>query len=235
MQTQTREILGQLASIIRRLESIVTPNGATDNGCGPSPLQTSDSHASQTPNVPTSSRVPSTLHRGNEPAQNIPFVARVQTVRTLRFGISDVFRPDAALAMRNRYPLWRFRGFWFQAPLGLPTRYDPPFQRFTKASRYVNVLEGREDVGSMLLQVAMLLQYQCYRSLQEHCPRNSILTSALKQIFAEDWDRMDASTRATHRSKLHRQLERGRRWSIVTKRLSFGVLILGGKKLSTQV
>ncbi|OAT05047.1 hypothetical protein BDBG_01499 [Blastomyces gilchristii SLH14081] len=104
-----------------------------------------------------------------------------------------------------------------------------------QASRCVNVLEGREEVGSMLLQVAMLLQYQCYRSLQEHCPRNSIVTSSLKQIFAEDWDRMDASTRATHRSKLHRQLERGRRWSIVTKRLSFGVLILGGKKLSTQV
>lgn len=101
-------------------------------------------------------------------------------------------------------------------------------------SRCVNALEEQEEIGSILLEMVILLQYWLYCLLQGSSLR-CFRTTLLEQIYTMEWNQVDARMQTAWKAQLQRQLAIGKRWLIVTKQLLFRAVILGGKRLASHM
>ena len=131
-------------------------------------------------------------------------------------------------------------GFW-KLTLCLLQKEDSHIQHIVKVIKCISALSETEQVGSIHLSVAYLLLYICYKALQgsfecrasfERVDRRD---SILRQLYAEDWNTVDDKTRKRRLQGLKRQISVGKRWFVAVNKLSFGAIILCGRRLCSIV
>lgn len=59
--------------------------------------------------------------------------------------------------------------------------------------------------------------------------------SILQQLYVEDWDTVDDKTRKRRLQGLKKQISIGKRWFVTANKLSFGAIILCGRRLCSFV
>jgi len=159
---------------------------------------------------------------------------------SVTFKACDVFREDATSLLIEEYPAWVKYGFW-KSTLCLPQTEDSHLQRVVKAVKCVSTLSGTEQIGSVHLSVAYLLLYVCYKAFQGSFERRASFErvaghdSILQQLYVEDWDTVDDKTRKRRLQGLKKQISIGKRWFVTANKLSFGAIILCGRRLCSFV
>jgi hypothetical protein len=100
--------------------------------------------------------------------------------------------------------------------------------RIIAAANRLKMLKD-EEIGSIPLKMTYFYLFSQHRL----CKRAGLCDTIVRRLYAEEWDHLSDGARQRHRDKLKRQLIISRRWSIAVNRLSHGVILLAGKKLST--
>jgi hypothetical protein len=111
--------------------------------------------------------------------------------------------------------------------------------RIVAAANRLSILKD-DEIGSIPLEMTYFYLFSQYRHYKLGNDRVSLTNSGLydailHRLHGDEWGNLSDGVRQCHRDKLHRQLFIGRRWSVAVDRLSSGVILLAGKKLSSLV
>ena len=150
------------------------------------------------------------------------------------FSRTDLFRDNATAMIQTQYPLWQKGHFW-KADLIIPKRQDSALQCLLKAARSLDMLKESDRIGSIYLEMAYLLHFLCYKEfIQSHVRTDSgAIETFLKHLYTTDWNQVDKEVQLKRRALLQNKVSIGKRWYITVGKLSYGAIILCGKKLST--
>jgi hypothetical protein len=151
----------------------------------------------------------------------------------LLFTSTDLFRSDVGDLLQNLYPAWQQEGFW-GTECDLFHAQDSIIHRLVKVTKYVTKLRECERVGHIQLEVGFLLQYVLFDELSRCCSRDVHPADiVMKALYPEDWETVSLKIQTARHGKLRKQLNFGRRWSMAVEKLSCGVILLGGRRLSS--
>lgn len=160
------------------------------------------------------------------------YVSRSLINRNFTFAESDLFRKDPITSLRDQYLRWRHNC----------TEYDDlnsVLDRIVAATNRLSTLKD-DEIGSIPLEMTYLYLFSQYRQYKlgndvVSLTNRGLCDAILHRLYAEEWDNLSDGARQRYRDKLQSQLFIGRRWSVAVNRLSPGVILLAGKKLSSLV
>lgn len=184
-------------------------------------------NASRTSEAPATSSMVHTSKPDTE-----AYISRAVTNRNFTFTETDLFRKDQITSLRDQYLRWRDNC----------TEYDTlnsVLDRIVAAANRLSMLKD-DEIGSIPLEMTYFYLFSQYRQYKlgndvVFLTNHGLCEAILHRIHAEEWDNLSDRARQRHRDKLQRQLFIGRRWSVAVDRLSPGVILLAGKKLSSLV
>ena len=211
------------------LPSRISPN---ENSSSSSQSLQSNSSVQGSSSLPIAGSAHNCIYTSTAKDRNLTYQVSVQG--SVTFKACDIFRES------EEYPAWVKCGFW-KSTLCLPQEEDSHIQRVMKVIKCISALSKTEQVGSIHLSIAYLLLYICYKALQgsfecrasfERVDRRD---SILRQLYAEDWNTVDEKTRKRRLQGLKRQISVGKRWFVAVNKLSFGAIILCGRRLCSIV
>lgn len=158
------------------------------------------------------------------------YVARTLVNRNLTFIESDLFRNDQSPFFRDQYLRWRHI-------CGEDDDRGSVLDRIVAAAKRLNMLKD-EEIGSIPLEMTYFYLFSHYEQYKlsnnvASLTNGGLYDSILHRLYAAEWDHLSDRARLRHRDKLRRHLVIGRRWSLAVDRLSRGVILLAGKKIST--
>jgi hypothetical protein len=235
MESQSQEMLAKFgAAIIAALASIEKSssekgssqiNRSKDVGSQLDDEMQEDPHSFNQP-------IASTTEEENQ-QQIAVFAPQVVILSQTTFMATDLFRGDAASMIRVQYPLWRKGRFW-KDNLNLPNRQGT-LQRLLRASRRLDMLDKSERIGSIHLEMSYLFYFICYTKFMNcHIKTDCSATETLlKHLYRGDWDDINTQVQQKRRKHLQHRVSTGKKWFITVQKLSYGVIILCGRRLST--
>jgi hypothetical protein len=142
-------------------------------------------------------------------------------------------------------PFWQKHGFLFQETLGTVVDYDPcplmdvcDLQLLAMAQRvrfclirlmhYMGFTESMHSENSPKLQNAE----------QTHAPAQnrkfSVTETSMRRIYA-DWDDVKREVRCNRRRQYLKENRHAKRWLLAASKLSFGVILVAGKRLESHL
>ncbi|KAF4218561.1 hypothetical protein CNMCM5878_004810 [Aspergillus fumigatiaffinis] len=234
---------------LRTLRALSHQTPEPTTGCYPrdrAPLPSTTNTESARLNSPVTSDTESSMARHEQaaPAQNPADTIESSRTKTrehyifsprLLFTYTDLFRTDVRDLLQNLYPAWQQEGFW-GIESGMFHAHDFIIQRLVKVTKYVTKLRECERIGQVQLEVGFLLQYVLFDELSKRCSRAVRPADiVMKALYPEDWEAVSLKIKTTRRRKLRKQLDFGRRWSMAVEKLSGGVILLGGRRLSSII
>ncbi|PYH98842.1 hypothetical protein BO71DRAFT_24854 [Aspergillus ellipticus CBS 707.79] len=196
-------------------------------------IETSGDVIDHQPNASRTSEAPvtSSMIHASKPATGA-YVSRTLVNRNFKFGESDLFRKDQITSLRDQYLRWRHNCTEYD---GLRSVLD----RIVAAANRLSMLRD-DEIGSIPLEMTYYYLFSQYRQYKlgndvVSLPKRGLCEGILHRLYAEEWVNLSERAKQRHRDKLQRELFIGRRWSVAVDRLSPGVILLAGKRLSSLV
>lgn len=160
------------------------------------------------------------------------YISRTLVNRNFTFTESDLFRKDQITSLRDQYLRWRHN-------CTEEDDLNSVLDQIVAAANRLSTLKD-DEIGSIPLEMTyfyLFSQYRQYKLSNDgvYLTKSGLYDTILHRLHGDEWDNLNDGVRQCHRDKLHRQLFIGRRWSVAVDRLSPGVIILAGKKLSSLV
>ena len=154
------------------------------------------------------------------------FISRISTKSrktVLVFTEESLFRNDHITSFRDQFLRWR-------QICAENNNVNSLLDRIVAAASCLKTLKD-EEVGSIPLEMTYFYLFNQYQRYKLAYPRS--FETILRRLHAEDWDNFSDRIKGGHRAHLEFQLAIGRRWAFAVDRLSYGVILLAGKKLSS--
>lgn len=196
-------------------------------------VEESDDVINHPANTSRASEAPATssMIHASEPDSEA-YISRALVNRNFTFTESDLFRNDQITLLRDQYLRWRHAC----------TEYDDlnsVLDQIVAAADRLSTLK-HDEIGSIPLEMTYFYLFSQYRQYKlgndvVSATKGGLYDAILRRLYAADWSNLSDRFRQRHRDKLQRQLLIGRRWSVAVDRLSPGVILLAGKKLSSLV
>jgi hypothetical protein len=158
---------------------------------------------------------------------------------------SDLIHHCSASFLQIYLPFWQKHGFIFHGTVGTVVDYDPcPSTdvcdlellamaqrvrfRLIRLMRYMGFTESIHSESSTKLKNA--------EQTHSHAQNRifSVTESTMRRIYA-DWDDVKSEVRCNRRRQYLKENRHAKRWLLAASKLSFGVLLVAGKRLESHL
>jgi hypothetical protein len=157
------------------------------------------------------------------------WISRALVNRSFTFTESDLFRSDRN-TLRDQYLRWRHI-------CAEDYGHGSILERIVAGVNRLSMLKN-ESIGSIPLEMTYYYLFSQFRQYKlgddvASLTNTDFYDTILRRLHAEGWDHLSDRARHRHRDKLRCQVLLGRRWAVTIGRLSHGVVLLAGKKISS--